>query len=267
MGSAAWLQHLKNYGNLNGYRGHKFWTTGSQEDFRDLLEKEVINAAGGIDGKQIEVIKYDNKSEPAEATTLTTKLASQDKVLTVIGPATSGAFKATIPVANQNKVPIISGSATADDVTLSNGRLQEYVFRTCFSDSYQGTAMANFASQQQHAKTAVIIKDTSSDYAKGLADNFRATFEASGGRIVAEEGYASGETNFNTIMTRIKSAQSDVIYLPGYYEEVGLAVKQARDLGITQPILGGDGFDSPVLLEKAGAAASKIGRASCRERV
>lgn len=216
---------------------------------------EEINAAGGIDGKQIEAIKYDNKSEPAEATTLTTKLASQDKVLTVIGPATSGAFKATIPVANQNKVPIISGSATADDVTLSNGRLQEYVFRTCFSDSYQGTAMANFASQQQHAKTAVIIKDTSSDYAKGLADNFRATFEASGGRIVAEEGYASGETNFNTIMTRIKSAQSDVIYLPGYYEEVGLAVKQARDLGITQPILGGDGFDSPVLLEKAGAAA------------
>jgi len=216
---------------------------------------EEINAAGGIDGKQIEAIKYDNKSEPAEATTLTTKLASQDKVLTVIGPATSGAFKATIPVANQNKVPIISGSATADDVTLSNGRLQEYVFRTCFSDSYQGTAMANFASQQQHAKTAVIIKDTSSDYAKGLADNFRATFEAGGGRIVAEEGYASGETNFNTIMTRIKSAQSDVIYLPGYYEEVGLAVKQARDLGITQPILGGDGFDSPVLLEKAGAAA------------
>ena len=98
-------------------------------------------------------------------------------------------------------MPIISGSATADNVTLSNGRLQEYVFRTCFSDSYQGTAMANFASQQQHAKTAVIIKDTSSDYAKGLADNFRATFEASGGRIVAEEGYASGETNFNTIMS------------------------------------------------------------------
>ena len=216
---------------------------------------EEINAAGGIDGKQIEIVKYDTKSEPAEATTLATKLMTQDDVLTIIGPATSGSFKATIPVANQNEIPVISGSATADDVTVSNGQLQEYAFRTCFSDSYQGTAMANFATKNRDAKTAVIIKDTSSDYAKGLADNFKATFEANGGTIVAEEGYAAGETNFNTILTRIKAQDFEVIYMPGYYEEVGLAIKQARDLGINQPILGGDGFDSPVLLEKAGAAA------------
>ena len=216
---------------------------------------EEINAAGGIDGKQIEIVKYDTKSEPAEATTLATKLITQDDVLTIIGPATSGSFKATIPVANQNEIPVISGSATADDVTVSNGQLQEYAFRTCFSDSYQGTAMANFATKNRDAKTAVIIKDTSSDYAKGLADNFKATFEANGGTIVAEEGYAAGETNFNTILTRIKAQDFEVIYMPGYYEEVGLAIKQARDLGINQPILGGDGFDSPVLLEKAGAAA------------
>ncbi len=216
---------------------------------------EEINAAGGINGKQVEIVKYDTKSEPAEATTLATKLMTQDKVVTIIGPATSGSFKATIPVANQNEVPVISGSATADDVTVSNGKLQEYAFRTCFSDSYQGTAMANFATKNRSAKTAVIIKDTSSDYAKGLADNFQKTFEANGGTIGAEEGYAAGETNFNTILTRIKAQDFDVIYMPGYYEEVGLAIKQARDLGIDQPILGGDGFDSPVLLEKAGAAA------------
>lgn len=216
---------------------------------------EEINAAGGVDGKQIQIVKYDTKSEPAEATTLATKLMTQDDVLTIIGPATSGSFKATIPPANQHKIPVVSGSATAEDVTVSNGQLQEYAFRTCFSDSYQGTAMANFAAKNRDAQTAVIVKDTSSDYAKGLADNFKATFEANGGTIVGEEGYVAGETNFNSIMTRIKSLDFDVIYLPGYYEEVGLIIKQARDLGITQPVLGGDGFDSPVLLERAGAEA------------
>ena len=219
------------------------------------MAAEEINKAGGIDGKQIELVKYDTKSDAAEATTLATKLMTQDKVITVIGPATSGGMKATIPVAEQNKIPVVSGSATADDVTVDANGDKQYAFRTCFSDSYQGTAMANFATKNRSAKTAVIIKDTSSDYAKGLADNFKATFEANGGTIVAEEGYAAGETNFNTILTRIKAQDFEVIYMPGYYEEVGLAIKQARDLGINQPILGGDGFDSPVLLEKAGAAA------------
>ncbi|MGB3955273.1 MAG: ABC transporter substrate-binding protein [Brooklawnia sp.] len=216
---------------------------------------EEINAAGGVDGKQVEIVKYDNKSEPAEATTLATKLMTQDDVVAIIGPATSGSFKATIPVANQNRIPVISGSATAEDVTVSNGQLQEYAFRTCFSDSFQGTAMANFATKNRDAQTAVILKDTSSDYAKGLADNFRATFEEAGGTIVGDEGYVAGETNFNSVLTRIRGLEFDVMYVPGYYEEVGLIIKQARDLGITQPVLGGDGFDSPVLLEKAGAEA------------
>ena len=216
---------------------------------------EEINAAGGINGTQIEEVKYDTKSEPAEATTLATKLMTQDKVVTIIGPATSGSFKATIPVANQNKVPVVSGSATANDVTVSNGQLQEYAFRTCFSDSYQGSAMANFASEKLSAKTAVVIKDNSSDYAKGLSENFQSTFTDNGGQILGEESYVAGDTDFQAILTRIKSEQFDVIYLPGYYSEVGLIVKQARDMGITAPILGGDGFDSPKLLELGGAEA------------
>ncbi len=219
------------------------------------LAVEEINAAGGIDGKPIEIIKYDTKSEPAEATTLATKLMTQDDVITVIGPATSGSFKATIPVANQNHVPVVSGSATAEDVTVSNGQVQEYAFRTCFSDSFQGTAMANFAVKDLGAKTAVIIKDTSSDYAKGLAENFASTFEADGGTIVGEEGYVAGDTDFNAILTSIRSKDFDVIYLPGYYNEVGLIIKQARALGITAPILGGDGYESPTLLQLAGASA------------
>ena len=216
---------------------------------------DEINAAGGINGKQVETIKYDTKSEPAEATTLATKLMTQDKVVTVIGPATSGSFKATIPVANQNKIPVVSGSATAEDVTVSNGKVQEYAFRTCFSDSFQGTAMASFATDNLGAKSAVIIKDTSSDYAKGLAENFSSKFESEGGTIVGEEGYVAGDTDFQAILTRIKSQSFDAIYLPGYYNEVGLIIKQARDLGLAAPILGGDGYESPTLLQLAGASA------------
>lgn len=216
---------------------------------------EEINAAGGVNGKQIEAVKYDTKSEPAEATTLATKLMTQDKVVTIIGPATSGSFKATIPVANQNKVPVVSGSATANDVTVANGKLQEFAFRTCFSDSYQGSAMANYAAEKLSAKTAVVIKDNSSDYAKGLSENFQTTFTEAGGQILGEESYVAGDTDFQAILTRIKSKSFDVIYLPGYYSEVGLIVKQAREMGIIAPILGGDGFDSPKLLELGGAAA------------
>lgn len=219
------------------------------------LAIDEINAAGGVKGKQIQLVEYDNKSEPAEATTLATKLMTQDKVIAAIGPATSGSFKATIPVAAKNKVPVVSGSATADDVTVVNGKVQEYAFRTCFNDSFQGTAMANFALKNLKAKRAIIIKDTGSDYSKGLAENFVKTFSEGGGTIAGEEAYATKETDFNSILTRIKGQQFDVIYLPGYYEEAGPAIKQARELGITAPVLGADGFDSPVLAEKGGAAA------------
>ncbi|WP_040160615.1 ABC transporter substrate-binding protein [Nigerium massiliense] len=216
---------------------------------------DEINNGGGVKGKKIELVKYDNKSEPAEATTLASKLTSSDKVLTIIGPATSGAFKAEIPVATRAKVPAVSGSATADDVTVGAQGVQEYAFRTCFNDSFQGTAMAKWAAEKKNAKSALIIKDNSSDYSKGLADNFKKTFTAAGGQIVGEEAYVTNDTDFNAILTRAKGQKFDVIYLPGYYNEAGLIIKQARAQGITAPILGGDGFDSPTLLQLAGASA------------
>ncbi|NTV89067.1 MAG: ABC transporter substrate-binding protein [Clostridiales bacterium] len=219
------------------------------------LAVEQINAAGGINGKKIVLVKYDNKSEPSEATTLANKLMTQDKVLAILGPATSGSFKAEIPVAIKNKIPVASGSATADDVTVDANGVKEYAFRVCFNDSFQGTAMANYAAQKFSAKKAVVIKDTSSDYGKGLAENFTKTFTAAGGEIVAEEAYVSGDTDFNAILTKIKGLQYDVIYIPGYYQEAGLIIKQARAQGITAPVLGADGFDSPTLLELAGAEA------------
>lgn len=222
-----------------------------------MMAFDEINAAGGIDGLQIEPITVDNKSDTAEATALATRLMTQEGVVACLGPATSGSYMATIPVAMANKVPIISASATADEgVTVDkNGNVNEYVFRLCFNDSFQGVTMANFALNNLEAKKAVIIQDKSSDYAAGLAKNFKETFTAGGGEIVGEEGYVAKDKDFNAILTKIKGQEFDVIFLPGYYQEAGLIIKQARDLDISAPILGADGFDSPVLLELAGAEA------------
>ena len=220
-----------------------------------MMAFDEINAAGGINGMMIEAIQGDNKSEPSEATSIATKLITQDGVVAILGPATSGNFKAQEPVATQNGVPMVSASATADDVTVDANGVKEFVFRLCFNDSFQGTAMANFAARNLEAANAVIIKDASSDYGKGLAESFTAQFTAEGGTIVAEEGYVSKDKDFNAILTKIKGMNFDVIFIPGYYQEAGLIIKQARDLGITAPILGADGFDSPTLLELAGAPA------------
>ncbi|MGI6049941.1 MAG: ABC transporter substrate-binding protein [Acetivibrionales bacterium] len=219
------------------------------------LALEEVNNAGGINGKTIRWIKYDNKSDKSQATTLATKLMTQDKVIAVLGPATSGAFKATIPEAMKNKIVVASGSATDDSVTIDDNGVKEYAFRICFTDSYQGTAMANFALNNLSATKAVVILDNSSDYAKGLATNFTSTFEAGGGKVVATEAFVSGDTDFNAIITKIKGESFDVVFIPGYYNEAGLIIKQARNQGIDAPILGPDGFGAPELTELAGADA------------
>jgi len=217
---------------------------------------DEANAAGGVlGGRMIEVIEKDNKSDPAEATAAAEALMTQNNVVVAVGPATSGNFRATIPVAMENQVPIISSSATADDdITVdANGNVREFVFRTCFTDSFQGQIMANFATDSLNAKTAVIYADNASDYAKGLAANFRKAFEAKGGKIIDEQAYVAGDKDFNAVLTSLKGKDFDVIFVPGYYQEAGLIIKQARELGITAPILGADGFDSPELATIAGA--------------
>jgi branched-chain amino acid transport system substrate-binding protein len=214
---------------------------------------EEINAAGGVLGKQVELIKVDNKSDSAEAANVSTRLATRENVVAILGAATSGNTKGAIPPAVQNKVPIISASATADDVTVdSNGKVREYVFKTCFSDSFQGVTMANFAYNDLGFKKAAILKDNTSDYAKGLAAAFDSTFTQLGGEVLTEEAYAEKETDFRTVLTNIKGHNPEVLFVPGYYEEVGLIVKQAKELGLDIPVLGGDGYDSPKLVEIAG---------------
>lgn len=220
------------------------------------LAVSEINNKGGVLGKKIELVKMDNKSDSAEAANVATRLATRDKVSAILGPATSGNTKGASPAAMQNKVPLISASATADDVTVDqNGKVREFIFKTCFSDSFQGVMMANFAAKDLNLKNAAVLIDTTSDYSKGLAKNFKDTYGKLGGKIVEEEAYQSKDTDFMAVLTKIKASNPQLIFLPGYYEEVGLIAKQARQLGLNVPILGGDGYDSPKLAEIAGKAA------------
>lgn len=214
------------------------------------LATKEINKNGGINGKKIQLVSKDNKSDTAEAASVATSLATKDKVTAIIGPATSGSTKSATPAVTRAKVPMVTPSATDDSVTLTSaGKVQDYVFRTTFQDSFQGIILANFAANKLNAKKVAIIGDNSSDYAKGLTKAFKKQYK---GDIVEEVNFSSGDTDFQAILTKLKSASFDVIYLPGYYNEAGLIIKQAREMGITQPILGADGFGDTELVKLAG---------------
>ncbi|WIV12988.1 ABC transporter substrate-binding protein [Proteiniborus sp. MB09-C3] len=217
------------------------------------LAIEEINQNGGVLGKQLTPVKLDNKSDATESANVATKLATREKVIAILGSDTSGSTKAAIPAAMQNKVPLISASATSDDVTIdSNGKVKEYVFKTCFNDSFQGVMMAEFAYNDLKLKNAAILADTTSDYAQGLSKNFRETLTKLGGKVQVEEAYQAKETDFKAVLTRIKGLNPEVLFVPGYYEEVGLIIRQARELGLNVPILGCDGYESPKLADIAG---------------
>jgi branched-chain amino acid transport system substrate-binding protein len=173
----------------------------------------------------------------------------------MIGAATSTNTLAQVQIAQDNKIPLITPTATNATITNKDGKVNDFVFRTCFIDPFQGTVAANFASNDLKVKSAAILIDSSSDYSKGLADSFKKSFKANGGEIVKEEAFVAKDTDFRATLTNIKSANPDYVYVPGFYEEVGLIVKQARELGITAPIMGGDGWDSPDLVKIAGADA------------
>ncbi|GAB6876246.1 ABC transporter substrate-binding protein [Thermaerobacter litoralis] len=221
------------------------------------LAAAQINEQGGLlDGRKIEFVKADNKSDAAESTNAALKLMTQDQVVAIIGAATSGNTLAMVDLANENQVPVIAPTATSPIVTVDpdTGETHEFVFRVCFIDPFQGQVAAKFALEELGVKRAAIFSDSSSDYAKGLAEAFKQAFIAGGGQIVAEESYVQDDTDFKAQLTRIKAADPDFLFVPGYYEETGLIVKQAReDAGLDIPIMGGDGWDSPTMVELAGA--------------
>lgn len=216
-----------------------------------LAVKEV-NDAGGIDGKKIELEEVDSKSEASESANATTKLVT-DKVSAIVGPATTGDVLASSPIVTDSKIPLIAPAATSPKVTVDdNGKVKPFVFRSCFIDPQQGEVMSTFAVKTLHAKTAAIYVDSSTDYSKSLGKVFREKFEASGGQIVDEEAFVQKDQDFKTTLTKIKAANPDIIFIPAYYEEVGKIVKQARELGITAPLLGTDGWDDTKVIDIAG---------------
>lgn len=236
--------------------------SGGVASYGESLKKGIdiavaeINKKGGVDGKKINLVEVDNKSEAAEATNGAVKLTSQDKVTAIIGAATSGDTVAQTQIANDTKTVLLTPSGTSPNVTVTDkGKLNEYVFRTSFIDPFQGTVAANFAAKELKVKNVAIFADSASDYAKGLAASFKETFEKEGGKIVAEEAYVAKDTDFRATLTRIKSKNPEFVFIPGYYEEVGLIIKQARELGLNVPFMGADGWDSPKLVELAGAKA------------
>jgi len=218
------------------------------------LAIKQANAAGGVMGKQIELVLADNKSEAAEATNAITKLITQDKVVAVFGPATSSSTLATVQVSQDHKVPVITPTGTNANITVDNGKTRPYIFRACFIDPLQGTIMANFARNSMKAGTAVIYIDNSSDYSKGLAQSFETLFTKNGGKVLAKEAFLQKDQDFKATLTKIKALNPDVVFLPAYYEEVGKILKQAREMGMNMPFLGTDGWDDPKVVEIAGAA-------------
>jgi branched-chain amino acid transport system substrate-binding protein len=217
------------------------------------LAVDEINKAGGIDGKQIKVVSKDNKSDNAEAATVASNLINNDKVNAIIGSMTSGAVKSMTPNVTKGAVPLVTPAGTDDSLTVKDGKVNDFVFRSTFQDSYQGKVLANYTTSELKAKKVVLYYDNSSDYAKGIAKSFENSYQ---GKIVDKVTFQSGDKDFQATLSKIKGKDFDAIVMPGYYNETGLITKQARELGLTQPILGGDGFADPTFSQLAGDAAA-----------
>ena len=218
------------------------------------LAFKAINAGGGVLGKPIQLVTADNKGEPSESANAMTKVITQDKVVAITGVTVSSCGIAASAVAEANKIPFVVAAAVNPKVTVDERtkKVKDYTFRACFIDSFQGVVGVNFAVNSLKAKNVAIMTDNASDYSKGLVGIFREEFVKKGGKIVAEEAYLQKDQDYKPILTKIKAQNPDLIYIPGYYEDVGKVIKQARELGLNMPILGGDAWDSPVLVELAG---------------
>lgn len=209
-----------------------------------------INEKGGIKGKKLEIISLDDQGKPEEAATAVTKLITQDKVSAILGEVASSRSLAMAPIAQQHKIPMVTPSSTNPKVTQAG----DHIFRVCFIDPFQGQVMAKFAVENLKVKNVAILTDVKNDYSVGLAEFFKKTLTQMGGTVVAEQSYSAGDVDFKSQLTSLKGKKPEAIFVPGYYTEVGLIARQAKELGIKVPLLGGDGWDSPKLKEIGGSA-------------
>lgn len=224
------------------------WGKSTSQGLR-LAVKE-INEAGGVDGKKLRLIVYDDRGLTTEAAAAATRLIIQDKAHIILGEFPSSLSLAMAPIAQSNKVPMLSPGST--NVRVTEGK--DYVFRNCFIDPFQGTVMATFANKELELSKVAILRDVRNDYSVGLADAFIERFRELGGSIAIDQSYSSGDIDFKAQLTAVRSARPDAIFIPGYYTDVALIARQARELGIKVPLLGGDGWDSQALFEIGGDA-------------
>ncbi|MBX7099677.1 MAG: ABC transporter substrate-binding protein [Myxococcaceae bacterium] len=208
------------------------------------------NAAGGVKGKKLEVRVYDDQSKPEEAASAAARLITQDHIALLLGEVASSNSLAMAPKAQEAKVPMISPSSTNPAVT----EVGDYIFRVCFIDPFQGYVMAKYARQDLKMSKAAILKDVKSAYSMGLADVFEKKFSELGGKVAGIESYSKGETDFRAQLTALKKLKVEGLYVPGYYNDVGLVARQAKELGLKVTMMGGDGWDSEKLFELGGAA-------------
>jgi branched-chain amino acid transport system substrate-binding protein len=240
-GGATNTIRIGEYASLTG----KEATFGQSSHNGTLLAIRELNAAGGLLGKQLELISQDNQSKAGESQTVVNKLIARDNVVAVLGEVASSRSLEAAPVCQSARVPMISPSSTNPDVTKTG----DYIFRVCFIDPFQGTVMANFAKDTLKAKRVAIFTDVKSDYSKGLARFFKERHAANGGTIAAEFDFNGGDTDFKGQLTAIKAANPEAVFLPGYYTDVALICIQARQLGLNVPFFGGDGWESDKLVE------------------
>jgi branched-chain amino acid transport system substrate-binding protein len=238
------------FGSLTG--GTATFGTSSHEGL--MLALDEINANGGLLGKKVRVITEDNQSKPEESVTAVLKLIKQDQVSAIVGEVASSRTLAAAPTCQQSRIPLLSPASTNPKVT----QVGDYVFRACFIDPFQGATMAKFAVNRLKAKRIAILTDMKNDYSVGLTDFFRDTARRLGAEIVAEESYSEGDIEFKAQLTAIKATNPDALYVPGYYTECALIARQARELGLNVPLLGGDGWDSPKTIEIGGKAVEGV---------
>ena len=234
------------YGSMTGGQA----TFGTSTHTAIMLAVDEINAAGGVNGRKIVIKSEDDQSKAEEAATVVTKLISQDNVVAVLGEVASSNSLAAAPICQSNKRPMITPSSTNPDVTKKG----DYIFRMCFLDDYQGASMARYLHNSLGIKKVAVLIDNKSDYSTGLAKFFSDAFVSFGGQVVATQGYAQGDSDFRSQLTALKAAKPELIYIPGYYNEIGQIAIQARDLGMNMPLAGGDGWESPKLIEIGGKA-------------
>jgi branched-chain amino acid transport system substrate-binding protein len=213
-----------------------------------MMAVDETNNAGGILGKKIKLLTEDTQSKPEEAATAVTKLISRDRVVGVIGEVSSSRSLAAAPICQANKIPMITNASTNPEVTKKG----DYIFRVCFIDPFQGEIMAKFTFNSLGLKRAAILKDIKNDYSIGLAQFFEESFKSLGGEIVATQAYSEGDADFKAQLTALKAANPEAVIVPGYYTEAALIVKQARELNMNMPFVGGDGWDSGKLIEIGG---------------